>query len=167
MKNHTDFSSRIGVRAVTAGVMASLSFMFLALALIAALGLWNYNLNELNIASPVYWICATVAWSISLFIAGVIAALGAKSQNTIDGVLNAIAACCGSYLLFGLGFLIFAPSALDLLLNSAGPQFFLRGFLGDALGFSLGIYGGVVGANFEKYTMLSFKTDQKMTRYST
>lgn len=167
MKNHTDFSSRIGVRAVTAGIMASLSFMFLSLALIAALGLWNYNLNELNIVGPSFWISTTIAWAISLYIAGFIAALGSRSQNTIEGALNGIAACCGSYLLFGMGFLLFAPGALEALLNSANPQFFLRAFLGDLLAFGMGIYGGVAGAHFEQRTSLPFRSNKKITTFST
>lgn len=149
MKNRADFSSRIGVRAVTAGVMASISIMIILMAMIAALGIWNFNLVELITAGPLFWLSATVAWAMSLFTAGFIAALGSRSQTNIEGTLNALAACCGSFLLFGMLFLLFAPNILEALLSQGNPQFYLRMFLGDLAAFSLGLYGGVVGTHFE------------------
>ena len=165
MKNQTDFSSRIGVRAVTAGVMTSIVFMFLSLSLIAALGFWNYNLNQLSIAGSAFWVSATIAWVLSLYFAGFVAALGSRSQSHLEGALNALAACCASYLFFGFGFLLFAPSALEALLISGNPQFFLRAFLGDALAFVIGIYGGVVGVHFEQRSTDSFRERRKVANY--
>ncbi|MDO9181287.1 MAG: hypothetical protein Q7U04_02710 [Bacteriovorax sp.] len=165
MKSRIDFSSRISVRAVIAGIMVSISFMLLSLALMAALGIWNYNLNELSSAGSAFWISATLAWAMSLYCAGLVAALGSRSKNSIKGVLNALAASCGSYLLFGMTFLLFAPGPLDSLLSAANPQFFLRGFLGDVFAFGAGIYGGVVGARFEQHTF--HKEARKVAHYST
>ncbi len=78
MKNQSDFSSRISVRAVTAGIMVSLSFMFLALSLIAALGIWNYNINEFSSSGTAFWVSTTIAWVFSLYFAGIVSSL----QNT-------------------------------------------------------------------------------------
>lgn len=167
MKNQTDFSSRIGVRAVTAGVMSALTCMFLLMSLIAALGIWNYDLNELAIAGPAFWISTTIAWTASMYSAGLIAALGSRSQSIVEGSLNAFAACCGSYLLFGMAFLFFAPSALETLLISADPQFFLRVFLGDIVAFVVGVYGGVVGVHYEQRSMGNFRSGKKVASYST
>ena len=168
MKNQTDLSSRISVRAVAAGSMVALSFMFLSLSLIAALGIWNYNLNELSNVGTSFWISTTIAWSISLYLGGFVASLSTRPQNTTEGALNAIAACCASYLLFGTGFLFFAPTALESLLMSATPQFFLRAFLGDALAFIVGVYGGVVGVHFENRSPEGAKSQQRRgVHYST
>lgn len=167
MKNQTDFSSMISVRAVTAGIMASLCFMFLSLALIAALGIWNYNLNELTTLGPAFWISVTISWALSLYFAGLISALASRSRGTMEGALNALAACCGSYLFFGMIFLFFAPNALDSLLAIATPQFFLRVFLGDVFAFAVGIYGGTVGAQVERHTEVTYRNEKKITNYST
>jgi len=161
MRNKTDFSSRIGVRAVTAGVMTSTAFMFLALSLIAALGLWNFNLNELPTIGAPFWIAVSIAWVFSLYFAGLVASLCFRPQNNLEGMLNAIAACCASYLFCIFGFLFFAPGALETLLISSSPQFFLRAFLGNLLAFALGIYGGVVGVHFEQRSIESFKEKRK------
>jgi hypothetical protein len=150
MKNQTDFSSRISIRAVTAGVMTSISFMMLSMTLFAALGIWNYNLNELSQTGSIFWISITIAWCLSLYLAGYIASIGSRSENNIEGILNALAACCGAYIVFGVSFLLFAPGALDILLNTASPQFFLKVFLGDIFSFAAGIYGGVSGSHFEE-----------------
>lgn len=165
MKNQTDFSSRIGVRAVTAGVMTSISFMLMSLSLIAALGIWDYNLNEITTNSAAFWISTTIAWVMSLYFAGLVASLGARSQSKIEGALNAIAACCGTYLLFCMGFLLFAPSALDAILSTANPQFYLRTFLGDVIAFAFGIYGGVVGVNFEHNSEENYKGGRNMATH--
>lgn len=149
MKNQTDFSSRISLRAVAAGVMTSISFMMLSMSLFAAVGIWNYNLNELSQVGNIFWISSTVAWGLSLYLAGFIASLGSRAENNLEGILNALAACCGSYIIFGVGFLLFAPGAFDALLNSASPQFFLRSFLGAIFGFAVGLYGGMMGPRYE------------------
>lgn len=166
MKNQTDFSSRIGVRAVVAGIMASLSIMILSFSLIAALGFWNFNLNDITTSGTSFWVATTIAWSISLYFAGFIAALGAKSQTTTEGVLNAFAACCGSYLIMGILFLVFAPAILDSLLTSSNPQYFLRSFLGDTLAFVIGIFGGVTGTHFEQRALSGLREHGKNFHYS-
>jgi hypothetical protein len=162
MKNQTDFSSRIGVRAVTAGIMTSTAIMFLSLSLIAALGLWNFNLNELTSAGTPFWISVSIAWVISLYFSGLVASLSFRPQNNLEGILNAFASCCGSYLFCVFGFLFFAPGALETLLISESPQFFLRAFLGNSLAFALGLYGGVVGVHFEARSNESFKDKRKI-----
>jgi hypothetical protein len=141
--------------------------MLLSTSLVAALGIWNFNLNELVNATSAFWISMTIAWTVSMYLAGFIAALSSRSHYTVEGMLNALAACSGTYLLFGMFFLLFAPSALDTLLSSANPQFYLRIFLGDILAFAVGIYGGVVGAHFEQRSMESFKGGKKIVPYST
>jgi hypothetical protein len=161
MKNRTDFSSRIGVRAVTAGVMTSTAFMLFALSLIAALGFWNFNLNELSTAGTPFWIAVSIAWVLSLYFSGLVASLCFRSQNNLEGMLNAITACCGSFLFCIFGFLFFAPGALETLLVSGSQQFFLRAFLGNFLAFALGIYGGVIGVHFEQRSIESFKEKRR------
>lgn len=167
MNNQTDFSSRVSIRAVVTGVMVSLSFMILAFSLIAALGIWSYNVNELSSSRVAFWISATIAWVFSLYFAGVVSAFSARSQSSTEGALNAIASCCGSYLVLIVGFLYFAPSILEALLSTADQQFFLRLFLGNILAFSFGIYGGIVGVHLEQRSVDHFRGVKKTIRYST
>lgn len=161
MRNQTDFSSRIGVRAVTAGVVISFTTMILLMSLIAALGLWDFYLDEMAHASPSFWIAMTIAWGISMFVAGAVAALAARAQTVLEGVLNALAASCGSYLLFGMASLFFAPRVVVSLLNMASPQLFLRGFIADLLGFAVAIYGGIVAVHFEQHSFEAFRKGRK------
>lgn len=161
MKNQTDFSSRISVRAVTAGMMISFTSMILLMSLVAALGLWDFYLDEMAHAGTAFWLAMSVSWAISMFVAGFVASLAARSQSSTEGVLNALAACSGSFLFFGFVSLFLAPRVVVSLLNMATPQFFLRGFMVDLIGFAVGVYGGVFGVHFEQHSFTPFKKDRK------
>ncbi len=167
MKNQTDFSSRIGVRAVVAGMMAALTSMLLLMFLIAALGIWNFNLNEVTSAGPLFWTATSVAWVISMYLAGFVASVGARAQGNIEGTLNAVAACSASYLMSGLFFLLFASNALDSVLSSGNSQFYLRIFLGETIAFAVGIYGGMVGAHYGQRTTAGYKEIRRAQNFST
>lgn len=167
MRNQINFGSRISVRAVVTGVMVAVASMFLLMSLIAAFGIWNYNLNELVIATPSFWVSTTLAWIVSLYVGGLIASVGARSQTPVDGMLNAVAVCSGSYLLFGTAFLLFAPSSLDVLLSTATPQFYLRAFFGDLAAVIMGTYAGVVGAHFEERSSDSVKRNHRTVSFTT
>jgi len=167
MKNQTDFSSRIGVRAVVAGMMTSMTSMLLLMSLIAALGLWNFNLNEINNAGALFWSATSVAWIISMYLAGFVASVGARAQGNTEGALNAIAACSASYLMTGLFFLLFASNALDAVLSLGNPQFYLRIFLGETIAFAVGIYGGVVGAHYGQRSSDGYKAQRRAQNFST
>lgn len=166
MKDQIDFKSRISVRAVTTGIMVTLTSMFILTSLIAAFGIWNFNLNDLIFASPTFWVTITLAWIVSMYAGGYVSAVAARSRSVVEGMLNAVAVCCGSYLAFGFAFLLFAPAALDNLLNSASSQFYLRAFFGDAIAVAMGIYAGVVGAHFEERSGAPIKGQQRPVSFT-
>lgn len=155
--NQSDFSSRIGTRAVGAGVLVSFTSMALLLSLVAALGLFNFYLDEMALAGPSFWIAVAFAWAFSMFAGGFIAALACRPQTRTEGVLNALTSNCGFYLLFGLVSLFLAPRVIISLFTMATPQLFLRGFIVNIICFLLGTYGGIVAVNFEKHAVHPFK----------
>lgn len=157
MINQSDFSSRIGVRAVSAGVLVSMTTMVLLLSLVAALGLFNFYLDEMASAGASFWLCIAVAWMVSTFAGGFVAALACRPQSRTEGLLNAIVSNCGFYLLFGLVALFLTPRIVISLFSMATPQLFLRGFLVDLIGFILGAYGGIFAVNVDKRALHPFK----------
>jgi hypothetical protein len=130
----------------------ALTMMILLMSFIAALGLWDFYLDEMINASSAFWVAIALAWAVSMFSAGFVSSLAARSQTKLEGMLNAVTSCCGSYLLFGLLALIFTPRVVVSLLGTASPQFFLRLFLVDLVGFVVGLYGGVVAIHFEGHS---------------
>ena len=155
MINQSDFSSRIGVRAVGAGILVSFTVMVLLLSLIAALGLFNFYLDEM--AGPSFWISVALAWAFSMFAGGFVSALASRPQTKTEGVLNALCANCGFYLAFGGVALFLAPRVIVSLFTMATPQLFLRGFIVDVISFVIGAYGGMMAVNFEKHAVHPFK----------
>lgn len=157
MINQTDFSSRIGIRAIGAGILVSFTSMILLLSLTAALGLFNFFLDEMALAGPAFWIAVSVAWAISLFLGGFIASLVSRPQTKMEGVLNALISNCAFYLLFGLVSLFLVPRVIVSLFTMSTPELFLRGFIVDLICFVLGSYGGIVAVNFEKHAVHPLK----------
>ncbi len=157
MKNQNHFSSRIGVRAVVAAMMVSTTTMILMLSFIAALGLWNFRISELADRGAGFWIASTLAWAASLYLGGFIASSGSRSNSTADGVMNALAACSGSYLLFVALLLFFSSDSLKDLLSNATSVLFLQIFFGELLGLVFGALGGISGARFEQHSEESFR----------
>lgn len=157
MINQSDFSSRIGVRAISAGILVSFTAMILLLSLVAALGLFNFYLDEMAMAGPSFWIAVSFAWAISMFAGGFISALACRPQTKTEGLLNALTANCGFYLFFGLVSLFLAPRVIVSLFTMATPQLFLRGFIVNVICFIIGSYGGIVAVNFEKRAIHPFR----------
>lgn len=157
MINQSDFSSRIGVRAVGAGILVSFTVMVLLLSLIAALGLFNFYLDEMAMAGPSFWISVSLAWALSMLAGGFVASLASRPQTKTEGILNAVCANCGFYLSFGLVALFLTPRVVVSLFTMATPQLFLRGFLVDVICFIVGAYGGILAVNFERHAIHPFK----------
>jgi hypothetical protein len=156
VNNQTDFSSRIGLRAVGAGVLVSFTCMVLLLSLIAALGMFNFYLDEMAGAGPSFWISVSVAWAISLFAGGFVSSLACRPQTKTEGILNALASNCGFFLMFGVVALFLAPRVIVSLFTMATPQLFLRGFIVDVICFIVGAYGGIFAVQFEKHAIHPF-----------
>lgn len=156
MINQADFSSRIGVRAVGAGILVSFTVMLLLLSLIAALGLFNFYLDEMAMAGPSFWIAIATAWALSMLSGGFVASLACRPQTKTEGILNAVCANCGFYLLFGVVALFLTPRVIVSLFTLATPQLFLRGFIVDLICFIIGAYGGIMAVNFEKHSISPF-----------
>lgn len=150
MINQSDFSSRLSLRAFGAGILVSFTCMILGLSLIAALGLFNFYLDEMAAAGPAFWISVSIAWAISMFAGGFFSSLACRPKTKTEGVLNALASNCGFFLLFGLVSLFLAPRVIVSLFTMASPQLFLRGFIVDVICFIVGAYGGIMAIHFEK-----------------
>lgn len=162
MINQSDFSSRIGVRAVSAGILVSFTVMILLLSLIAALGMFSFYLDEMAMAGPTFWIAIAAAWALSMFIGGFVASLACRPQTKTEGVLNAVCANCGFFLLFGIVALFLTPRIVVSLFALATPQLFLRGFLIDLICFIVGAYGGIVAVNLERHAIHPFKKRHRL-----
>lgn len=161
MINQSDFSSRIGVRAVGAGILVSFTVMVLMLSLIAALGLFNFYLDEMAMAGPSFWMAIAAAWALSMLSGGFVAGLACRPQTKTEGILNAVCANCGFYLLFGVVALFLTPRVIVSLFTMATPQLFLRGFLVDLICFIIGAYGGIMAVNLEKHAIHPFHSKKR------
>lgn len=150
MRNQSNFISRIGVRAVVAGTLLTISLTFLLMTLVAAMGFWNFRINDIPNMSSGYWFMAMLAWAISSFAGGFVASIASRSESNADGILNGVTAISASYVAIGVGAIIFAPYALESTLAAATPQMFLQSFVGDAMGFVFGALGGLTGVSYER-----------------
>lgn len=152
MLNQTNLASRIGVRGVVAGILTSSALMLLFMSFIAALGLWNFRIREIFNLDTRFWVSTCIAWSISLFIGGFMAASGAKAETTSEGVFNSLAACSGTFLLLIITILYFTPTGLMILLHNASQSLYAKGFTVGFIGLVFGVLGGVAGARFEQHS---------------
>ncbi|MFA6236906.1 MAG: hypothetical protein WC635_06220 [Bacteriovorax sp.] len=150
MKNQTHFASRIGVRAVVAGMMTTSALLLLIMFLVAALGLWNFRLRELPFLSATFWMASSMALTVSIFAGGLMAASGSRSSTISDGIINALVVCSGCYLFFSFVFVYFASNALMLILESVTPDFFLKIFMVCLTGFIAAVLGGIGGVRYEQ-----------------
>jgi hypothetical protein len=159
----SSIGSRINVVSVVAGVMLTLAIMFFSMSLAAALGFWSYRPDELPLLGPKFWTVASIAWTVSVFVGSVWATMSSRSTEMKNGVLNAVTAWAGSYLLFGGIALTIADSNLRTLLGSPTIGLFWHGFIGDAIALIAGIVGGVLGTYAERGTLRvrAPKADQK------
>jgi hypothetical protein len=142
--------SRINAVAVIAGIVLTLATMFFCMSLAAALGYWSYRTDEIPLLGSQFWVVTSVAWTISVFVGTLCAALISRSLNMKDGVLNALTTWAGSYLLFGGITLTIADSNLRTLIGAPTVGLFWHGFIGDAIALIVGIGGGVLGTLWER-----------------
>lgn len=172
--NTQTLHSRISIRAAGLGTMVTLCFMLMSLSLMVVFGFWNFKVTSITDASMIFWLSSAVSWAVSMFIGGGIAGLAARSQNKLEGVLNALGACCGAYLLSFLFVLGFAYNSVwDLInwkiMNSSLSPFVLKVFLAHFISFVCGIYGGVVAARFEQRPLArgAKEKEKKFAHYET
>lgn len=154
--------SRIDLRSVLVAILTISALMLLSMSLIAALGHWNFRLRELGQLKMPFWYLSCIAWSVSLFVGSFIAASGAKSKSTSDGIYNALAASSGAIILLVVAILIFTPEALMSLIGNADQLLYFKIFTVAITGIGFGIIAGISGARFEKNSSesLQFKIEQ-------
>lgn len=142
--------SRVHVAPVLAGILITLASMFFCMSLAAALGYWSYEPASLPELGPEFWKIASMAWMLSVFVGTMVASIASRSKEIKDGLLNALTAWAGSYLLFGGIALSIVQSNLNTLLGSPSIGLFWHGFVGDALALGTGLVGGIVGTWIER-----------------
>lgn len=158
--------SRIDLRSVFVGVITISALMLLSMSLIAAMGHWNFRLRELSQLKMPFWYLSCIAWSVSLFGGCFIAASGAKSTTTSEGIYNALAASSGAIILLAVALLFFTPEALMALIGKADQLLYFKIFTVAATGIGFGIIAGIAGAHFENNSNqkagenLQFKIEQ-------
>lgn len=143
--------NRINFVSVIAGIVLTLASMSFWMSLAAALDFWSYRLDELPFLGQSFWILASTAWVVSVFIGSLLTTLASRSTEMKNGILNSITAWAGSYLLFGGIALIIADSNLRNFSGAETVGIFWYGFIGDALSLLSGIAGGVVGTYLERH----------------
>lgn len=142
--------SRISVLSVLSGILLILAFMFFFMSFAAALGFWTYRPDELPVLGPAFWMVAAVAWALSVFFGSFLTVVASRAKQVKDGILNAMTAWAGSYLLFGGIALSIADTNLRALLGSPTIGLFWQGFISDAAALGLGVVGGILGTYFER-----------------
>lgn len=154
MNDETTNISGIDLRNVFVGIITISALMLLSMSLIAAMGHWNFRLRELSNLKMPFWYLSCIAWSVSLFVGCFIAATGAKSTTTSDGIYNALAASSGAILLLVVALLFFTPEALMSLIGNADQLLYFKIFTVAVTGIGFGIIAGITGAYYDKNSKL-------------
>jgi hypothetical protein len=145
-RSHFDFPSRISARAIVAGTVSSLALMVLFTALGGALGLWHFDLAEMPDIGGGFLTFSLVAWAVSIFVSGFVAAFAGRAESVKEGALHGFvtwAAAC----IVGCGFLAIASGmVVGGGLAHASSTMLWGAFLGDLAALGAGIWGGMRGA---------------------
>lgn len=152
-RSQIDFSSRISVRALASGVVATLALMILFATLGDGLGIWHLDLGELPEMGGGFWTFAFLAWIISTYIGAIVAAVVSRSESPKDGVLHGLMTWAGACLA-GCGLLAFFTGLpVGGALTHASRGMFWGSFVSDLIALAAGILGGMNGAQYEAKTI--------------
>lgn len=144
-----DFPSRLSARAIVAGTISVYAVMILFMALAGALGLWRFEFAELPQAGAGFWIFAFLAWIVSLYISGYVAAIIGRAVNARDGAVHGFITW-GSACVFGCGLLtLIAGRVFGGMLIEFTVGMYWGVFIGDLLAVGAAIYGGVRASRIE------------------
>ena len=146
LTSKVDLASRMSARAIVAGVFSSLALMIMFMALGAGFGLWNYDLNGFLRMDSGLWLYTFVAWAISLYISGYIAALASRSSATRDGNLHGLVTWAVASVLT-CAFLF--SNTGGLVFSQLTHPFYFAAFLGDVIALAAAMAGGAAGTKSE------------------
>jgi hypothetical protein len=90
-ESHVDLASRLSARAILAGVFLALASMRVLMALGGGLGLWRFRPGMTPHDFGVgFWVCAFIAWAVSLFFGGLLAAIAGRCRLRRDGIVQGV-----------------------------------------------------------------------------
>jgi hypothetical protein len=142
--------SRVNVVAAIAGILVTLAIAFLLMSLTTAMGYWSYQPDEMAMLDSTSWTIASFVWTISVFIGAWITVMMAGSKNAKSGILNALTAWAGSYILFGGITMNIVESNARSFFGAAQIGLNWHGFLGDAAALAAAIVAGAFAVRFER-----------------
>ena len=147
--SQVDFPSRLSVRAVIAGSLATLSMMILLFSLAGGVGLWSFGLSRVSTQDIGFWMCAFGAWILSLFISSYVTAFASRSATGRNGALHGFVLwASSSFLAWAVATMSTERYFLDLIENLT-PQMLLAFFAGDLLALGAALSGGLMAAAYE------------------
>ena len=154
-----DLTSRIGARAVTAGVFVTISLETVLMFLAGGLGLWSMGILDAEAVrglSMAFYVWAAVAWIVSVFAGAFVAATTSRSGLRRDGLLHGLATWAAACLTSGLLLCTWFMAALavdiasvDAVRAMGGRAMLLGMFVADAAALAAALLGGVLGARSE------------------
>jgi hypothetical protein len=148
-ESHLDFRSRLGARAVTAGVATSFALLILLGTLCGGLGFWDFNLFGPPQLYSGFWISSTIAWIISSFCGAFVAAVGSRSSTARNGALHGLVTWAASSLFGFLVLVIGTRSVFGNDFSEATSADLLSVFFGNLLALGAALAGGRRGARSE------------------
>ncbi len=87
--------------AILSGILVSLACLFLTMSFAVALGLWNFQMEDLALVGWPFWITAFFAWIASTSIGSMVAVLGSQARERTSVLMHAFVSWAGAFMLFG------------------------------------------------------------------
>lgn len=141
-----DFSSRLSVRAITAGIVVTYALMILVMSLAAGLGLWTYQLRELPNLGTGFWAFAFASWIGTIYLGSYVAVLASRSATRRDGILNGVVTWAGACVI-GCGLLGVASEGAFSSLR--GQSSFWAAFCTGLLALGASVLAGTLASGSE------------------
>lgn len=156
-----DFSSRIGARAVTAGILTTFATMMLGMMLAAGFGLWTYRLNEIPNLSGAFWIFSSAVWIVSLGVGAFVASLTGRTSTRVDGMLSGVTTWAGASVIGGSVLGMGSGWLFSFASSTVAPAMYFVGFFASIVALIVAIFTGAAGVRQEK---LKFRAEPQAPR---
>jgi hypothetical protein len=147
--SRSDFPSRIGVRAVGAGLLVTFSITLLSLLLAGGMGIWRLDMYEVPRLGPAFWLWSFLSWGLSVYAGGYVAALVSRSNTQLDGAIHGLLVWAASCFVGSLLLLVAAGSQLSGIPEKFTAPILWGFFVADLTALAMGIFGGTAGATSE------------------